>query len=282
MAARSSPSSNNKKWQEEEEKELWKMHKEEVSIGDISAALKRTSGAIKSRLAMLSVRGCPVAGCTKLFNNERGRKVHCANTKDGAHTSARQQIKPKCTDPSAARPSTESKDQRSKAVIDSRPDPVDTVKVSSVEEDEKMQSEHPKSAKSQTQCVDPTDFPSGWSPMVFTQMDVNVAKPGTTVLVRDQSWSSGAHKVDFQYPNGRGTVYSGWKWKFTEKGQPTGEDALRAMVLQNQNLQREIGGLKGRLKEQEEELHDLRQMRESQMEWFQKGMENLKISTDNE
>jgi len=281
MAARSSPSSNNKKWQEEEEKELWKMHKEEVSIGDISAALKRTSGAIKSRLAMLSVRGCPVAGCTKLFNNERGRKVHCANTKDAAHTAARQQKANEDPKPKKAAKLNEEATGPTPAIV-AQPDSVDTVDtvdIDAAEEDEKMQSED---AKSQTLG---TESSAGWSPMVFTQMEVKVKKPGTTVLVNDESWNSDGSKVDFKYSNGKGTVYSGWKWKFTEKEQPTGEEALQAMASQIQYLQQRVYELEGTLNDQEGELRELRQMRECQMalfDQFHKGMENLKISAENE
>lgn len=217
------------------------MNKEESPLSEISAALKRTPGAIKSRLALLSKRK--------------------SNEESPAKTSS-------------SKKAADRNQQETKPVIESAADPVDSVHIDSAEEDEKMKSEN---AKSQSDSTESGSVP-GWTPMVFTQMEVKVKKPGSTVLVHDESWSSGTAKVDFKYPNGKGTVYSGWKWKFTAKGQPTGEDALQAMASQIQDLQRQ-------LMDQEAELQELRQMRENQMalfDEFHKGMENLKISMDNE
>jgi len=260
MADSKSPSSKNKKWQKEEEEQLWKMHKEGHSAEEISAALKRTAGAVKSRVSMLSDRGCPVPRCTDLRDSERGRNQHLLRKMDDAHKAYRQQKANE--DQSRNEAQIAGKNQEDGKQLDNR-EPVGAVK-----EDEKTQSEPTESTEPKEADV----VPSGWSPKVFTQIEVKVLS-SQRVWVKNESWDRNERTVEYKYPSG-GKIYHGMRWKFSEKEQKTEMEAMATRVIR---LESHINDLEEKLQSQHVQLEEFRRMRQCQMELFQKGMENLKI-----
>merc|ERR1719300_137515 len=161
-------------------------------------------------------------------------------------------------------------DSLESTVVDSLPS---TRGIMEEEEDEKKGSEN---AEVTSLGMD-RDGVSGWSPMVFTQMEVTVRK-SSKVWVHDESWCGNERKVQFKYDhNGNGTVYQGMRWKFSEMEGPTGMGALDAMAMKVLNLEETVRGMRRQLDAKDAELE---RIRNTQNEGLTALIEKLSLKTD--